>query len=74
MGKNNQSRISYYRASDKIKHKFAKDSLDRWTGQYIEVGGKLKDIRFSYLSDLWNYHNFVVFKSSRYKKNYSILI
>ncbi|PKY62122.1 hypothetical protein RhiirA4_488043, partial [Rhizophagus irregularis] len=46
----NRSLITHYGVSEKAKCRFVQGSLDRWIGQYLEIGGKLRDIWFS--SDL----------------------
>uniref|UniRef100_U9TN33 Uncharacterized protein n=1 Tax=Rhizophagus irregularis (strain DAOM 181602 / DAOM 197198 / MUCL 43194) TaxID=747089 RepID=U9TN33_RHIID len=48
-----------------------KDIRDRWIGHYLEVGGNLDDIWFSL--DISTYHRLIMFRSSQYVENYSIL-
>jgi hypothetical protein len=74
MSNRNCSLIPQYGTNVKVKQKFVKYTLDRWVGCYLETGDNMKN-RWSSLdlSDLWNCHNLVTFRSSRYTENYSIL-
>ncbi|POG65497.1 hypothetical protein GLOIN_2v1781647 [Rhizophagus irregularis DAOM 181602=DAOM 197198] len=71
-GNRNCSLIPCYNVNEKVKQKFVKDTLDRWVGYHLKTGNNIKEIcTMLDLSDLWNYHNLVVFRSSR--EEYSIL-
>ncbi|CAB4417687.1 unnamed protein product [Rhizophagus irregularis] len=65
MSNRNCSLIPQYGTNVKVKQKFVKYTFDRWVGCYLETGDNMKN-RWSSLdlSDLWNCHNLVTFRSS----------